>query len=221
VGTGTEASTTVDSAQVFSATWLRVHRSGEEDRADEWIVRKQEGGRFSLEAGKSSIQHGAPEKGELVRLRVAMPDAAYQAWAKVEQVIEGDRVQLVVEKHGDAERIQRREHFRVSVGMPVEIAPLNNSFSSKHTLKIRTVDVSAGGIHILSPVLMRLNGTVRLTLDLGDGGKPITCKGKIVRWRDLEEHQFEIGLAFFELPDEERERIIDVLLAEMRKQISR
>ena len=49
---------------------------------------------------------------------------------------------------------------------------------------------------------------------------PLFRKGKIVRRRDLEEHQFEIGLAFVELPDEERERIIDVLLAAMRRQIS-
>ena len=209
----------MDIAQAFSVTWLRVHRRGEEDRADEWALRKREEGRFSLEAWKSKIKHGVPQKGELVLLRAAMPDAAYQIWAKVERVNEGDRVQMMVEKRSYAERVQRREHFRVSIGMPIEIGPLNNSFSSKKPLKTRTLDVSAGGVRVIAPVLMRLNGMVWLTLDLGDGGEPISCKGKIMRCRDLEERQFEIGLTFLELPDEERERIIDVLLAAMRKQL--
>ncbi len=211
----------VSNEKAFSVSWLEVRREGEENRSDDWVLLEQEEEEFLLECRKSTIEHGVPEEGELVMLRAIMPDAAYQMWANVARIEDGDRVRLAVKKRSETERIQRREHFRIAISMPISVSPINSSFiSAKGQFKAKTLDISAGGIRFIAHVLIRLGGMVGLMLDLGDGRDPITCKCSVMRCRELGERRFEIGLSFADLPERQRDRIVDVLLAEMRKQLS-
>jgi len=84
-----------------------------------------------------------------------------------------------------------------------------------------TLNISAGGMCVLMADPMREGTTPNLAFTLPDEGQPITCKGRIMWCRSskIDPDLFEVGLAFVEIADAERQRIMDFVDAHLTAEV--
>jgi len=74
-----------------------------------------------------------------------------------------------------------------------------------------TLNISAGGMCVLMADPMREGTTPALEFTLPDDDTPVRCKGRITwcRASQIDPDLFEVGLAFVEISDADRQRIVD------------
>jgi len=74
-----------------------------------------------------------------------------------------------------------------------------------------TLNISAGGMCVLMADPMREGTTPTLQFSLPDEDVPIVCKGRITwcRASTIDPDLFEVGVAFIDIRDEDRQRIVD------------
>ena len=74
-----------------------------------------------------------------------------------------------------------------------------------------TLNISAGGMCVLMADPMREGTTPTLQFTLPDQEHPVACKGRITwcRASKIDPDLFEVGLAFVDITDDDRQRIMD------------
>jgi c-di-GMP-binding flagellar brake protein YcgR len=74
-----------------------------------------------------------------------------------------------------------------------------------------TLNISAGGMCVLMADPMREGTTPTLSFTLPEDEHPVTCRGRITwcRASKIDPDLFEVGVAFVEIADEDRQRIMD------------
>ena len=98
---------------------------------------------------------------------------------------------------------ERREHSRIRAYLPVRL----HSAVSPHTIETLTKDLGAGGIRFVSPVLCPVSTDVTVELLLSSQGQ-FTARGKLSWFHTIpESEQFECGVIFTELSDENKRRL--------------
>ncbi len=74
-----------------------------------------------------------------------------------------------------------------------------------------TLNISAGGMCVLMADPMREGTTPTLQFTLPDQEQTVTCKGRITWCRSskIDPDLFEVGLAFVDISDADRQRVVD------------
>jgi len=74
-----------------------------------------------------------------------------------------------------------------------------------------TLNISAGGMCVLMADPMREGTTPTLSFTLPDDPQPVLCKGRITwcRTSRIDPELYEVGLAFLEIGDEDRRRVME------------
>lgn len=126
---------------------------------------------------------------------------------------------------------ENRRHARASLELPVRFKLRGGSAITSELAPIdaQTRNISAGGMFIdlgqtrvvpgqsmTAESFLLLKAEMDITLDLQDGGQPIQTTGKAV-WveKPVEGQEFKHGVAvqFFDITDEDRERIAQTVKA--------
>jgi c-di-GMP-binding flagellar brake protein YcgR len=123
---------------------------------------------------------------------------------------------LRVDATGTIELIQRRDYVRVEAFIPVTYQPAG---PDGWTATAHTVDVSGGGFQLAEAEALRLGETMRFTLELGEGEKPLQAVATAVR----EAGERGFGLRFDEILEPDRQRLVRWVFARERlaRQIAR
>lgn len=83
-----------------------------------------------------------------------------------------------------------------------------------------TLNISAGGMCVLMADPMREGTAPSLRFTLPDDEKPVFCKGRITWCRSskIDPELYEVGLAFVEISDDDRQRVLDFVDAHVGPQ---
>ena len=92
---------------------------------------------------------------------------------------------------------ERREFFRVMVRLPVRCLAVAAD-GSPSLMMVRSVDLSAGGVCVVSDRTLRTGDGVRLAFEVADG-TPFKLEGQVVRVDRLRDGMHRYGLEFAEL----------------------
>ena len=111
------------------------------------------------------------------------------------------------------ERVQRREWVRLDVRLPVRLERPGNP---PEVLEVRTLDISGGGLRLLSPRPLRPGELVRLQIAF-PGGWEVRATGRVVRAEAVEREQHEAGVEFVEIDPRLQDRIAGFILAEQAR----
>lgn len=74
-----------------------------------------------------------------------------------------------------------------------------------------TLNISAGGMCVLMADPMREGTTPNLAFTLPEDESPVICKGRITwcRASKIDSELYEVGVAFVDISDEDRQRVMD------------
>ncbi len=131
---------------------------------------------------------------------------------------------LVLDWPRDGERIQRRQHVRVSVDLSVGLTLDPPVPDLPESLEGVTFDLSAGGMRVKLPVMLPVDTTLAVRFPLPGRG-PVTCRGRVVRsGADAEDGarrpRFWGGISFSEVTELDRRDItkyVSLLQLEYRR----
>lgn len=119
---------------------------------------------------------------------------------------------------------QRREYVRLEINLPVQFAlsELPGASNEPTYREGTTCDISAGGIFLISRVLLNPGQLIHLRFDLEDG-EHIDCLGRVIRsMKDsLGGKSFGAGIEFINLADGQRESIFRFLFSKQREWIQK
>ena len=161
-------------------------------------------------------------KGKTVKIQfLRRDDAIYIMEGQVVDVIrEGNKTILKIPHHSELKRIQRRQHARIEVDMPVSVGKISEKGTEVKWLEGNAKDISAGGMRICIPASHRIKfnlsiGTeiwLNFTLD----GKDFQLKGVVV---NISERKTTIcyGIKFVNIKDKEESHIINFVKKKQQK----
>lgn len=117
-------------------------------------------------------------------------------------------------------RLQRRNFYRLKINMPVffrtieEDSPQNEA----HYLKAYTVDISGGGVRILTNHELKLGQRVECVIPIEEKQK-LTVEGLVIRiTASLDEgYKYDVGIKFTEILEAKRDKIIQFIFEQQRK----
>jgi c-di-GMP-binding flagellar brake protein YcgR len=150
-------------------------------------------------------------------------DAVYAFRAVVEQRSQLPIPRLELRPTGCAERIQRRQYFRVKVSMPVELIGNNVDASGLVAhLRSRTHDVSGSGISIRHPDPIPVGTVFETRLILPGELPPVKAVSKVVQsvLALSDRNVYHVGMHFLTIKEADRSRIIRVLFRIQQSAVS-
>lgn len=203
----------MDIKDAFPVCKAKVFVEGEEDKAEVYTVMALEGGRLRLQALSSELKNEPPQVGEPVVVRATQPHRTYLARGRVIERETGDRVNLILEREGEIERVERRQNDRMATRIPVRIEILTGSPTG--ALALRTEDVNSRGMRVVSPCELAMGTSARVALDFGGETSSVSCRGNVVWCHRANAGRFGIGICFTDISDDDRERIVTALLRRM------
>ena len=100
--------------------------------------------------------------------------------------------------------IERRNTPRVRAYRPVRIAKSGTS----HVVETLTKDIGMGGVRCITPTLFPVSSEVSVELVLSTGEEPFIVRGRAIWFRTIpHSEQFDLGIAFIELPAQNKRRL--------------
>jgi c-di-GMP-binding flagellar brake protein YcgR len=122
--------------------------------------------------------------------------------------------------------IQRRNFVRVPVISDIEFFKIDKTFKDKsledlekfksERVKSITLDISGGGMRIMSRVVLKYGDILKVSLPLMT--ESFMVKSEIVRIESNEDNSNIYGLCFFDLDEKLRDKIIKCIFEIMREQ---
>lgn len=151
--------------------------------------------------------HLVPPSGQAVVLRASRPDGLRLIPARVVEDSRGGS--LLVQISGRVVRLQRRDHVRARVNLPpVSAVRLAPNGAPMGVLGVQLLDVSGGGVQIVSTKPLGREERLRLNLRLDDG-PPIPSTVAIVDSQSGDPSSpARAHGCFGDLPERERTRIV-------------
>ncbi len=185
-------------------------------------------GHFSLEMQYQKHFEEFLSRGTPVVCSFFIPnDARYRfETLLVKDTIESEPLQL---EHCDAvSREQERQYFRLAVSLPVEYAPVRvHNLEAFHMQSDpaqtdaetprqwgRTLDLSGGGLALLSETALLLGTMLRLRFELD--GTPFDVLGEVMVAREIEPGRFKYGIEFAGIKEVDRDVIIQFVYRKER-----
>jgi len=197
----------------LSSVW--VFRHGQQETADVYDVTRNSGGRLTAEIAVADLRAGAPQPGEVVAIQSRQSHGAYVVKAEVLECRQDEGVEIILKPRGEIERIQRRQHFRVALRIPVKI-----KHPGDEPVELTTEDVSAGGLRVVYPREIAVGDPLHITLASTEDGLTVMCNAHVRRCRPSEDGQFELGIAFARLRASDEDRLVQVLTAAARRSLN-
>lgn len=143
--------------------------------------------------------------------------AAYKFFAKIIDRQKEPIAMLTLKEISNCERIQRREHFRIEARKKVKFRILDDikKGSDKELKKAVTIDISGGGIKIITEESIKSNTLMELYIDIPEI-EDIPIHGRAVS--DCESiGNYVVGVEFINLSKQYQEKIISWVFNHQRK----
>lgn len=154
------------------------------------------------------------EAEETIKIYFAKNNSFYFVKAKVVEKKYAPIPVIGVVLLGQPEKNQRRNYFRVQVMRRIKIRP----FDTDNWMKAFLIDLSASGALIYFGRQLEKGDLIEIRLPLDS--KEVDVKARVVRIEKDQlrhVHQYNIGVQFIEIDDQQRDDIIKFVLAEQRK----
>lgn len=163
-----------------------------------------------------SVHHG-----DLVYLGATVPDdALYVAPCQVQAAVLEPQARLTLEPIGPWERMQRRDHCRVSVSLRPHELLLLTADGESVPLHGTILDLSAGGVRLRLAQALRIGDRLALRLELPGLSQPIAATA-VVRRVNLVEHadppRWDHGCQFERLDRRTEDEIVRFVFARQRQ----
>jgi len=124
----------------------------------------------------------------------------------------------------EVRRVQRREHVRVEVLLPAQLALESENSAKPRPLAAQTRDLSAGGVRLALAEALPVEARVQVVLELPTGAR-VECRGRVVRagenQRAAADRQHWVGIEFLELREATRRELNRFIVDVQREQIRR
>jgi len=163
--------------------------------------------------------------GQVIRVIYSRKDALYYFDAEViERLKSQENISAKLTIISDKYKLQRRNYYRLEIMVPVtlvfEIKQQENTI--KTIKKIDTVDISGGGIKILSDNKMDMDTELDLLLSIPDiEYEPV--KGRVIRsiLVEGENPMYESAIEFIDIDPKVRQSIIRYIFSKQRELIKK
>jgi len=207
--------TPVDIMEAFPICNVKVFRESEND-FDWFYVIRVKGDCLHLQSARESTQNKPPETGERLWIQSASRDAVFRMAIRVVKATANDHILIISRKDSDIERVERREKHRLFLSLPVRIR--RDSHPADEPVSLETEDINSLGMRLLMPAELALAESLTIDIDIPDGLPPPTCRGAVVRCRQVDNRSFEVGVRFQQLDEQTTERIADTFLRRLFKE---
>lgn len=201
---------------LFSASqviFIQFTSSDENQRYPSRIVKVTEGEDLWIGAPTHRGHEGAEiivDPGTTLILEVLRSDGIRRFPTIARKRIPGDPSILVVDWPQDIERIQRRNDVRVEAAIPVDLELLGRVSALSRRIEAQTIDVSAGGIRVLTTERIPSEVQIRVRIKLPDQS-PVVAFGQVLRVHGVDEltedKRFWAAIRFTAIDERDRQEI--------------
>lgn len=124
---------------------------------------------------------------------------------------------LVIEKKSDIRHFQRRDFFRLSILLNVNLEVIENGASVK-TISAISKDISGGGIRLITKEKLPKHTVVKCNIILDDG-IVVEPFGKVIRCEPQPDSmiKYDVGVCFTAIDEKLRSQIISFIFKNQRK----
>ncbi|EMT40233.1 flagellar brake protein [Thermoanaerobacter thermohydrosulfuricus] len=150
--------------------------------------------------------------GSIVQIIYFTKQGLFTFYAKVLNRFSGKLALLEIMPISSVERLQRRQYFRLE-----KVIPFTYTISGGEEDKVYKgliQDISGGGLRCKVDKKLEVGTIINCVFTLD---QEITVSGKVVRYEELLEKGYEIGLCYVDIDEKVREKIISYIFEEQRK----
>lgn len=130
---------------------------------------------------------------------------------------------IAVEKPQEITKIQRRSYIRIPTSIPVRFTVLNEQKQpTSLSYWSETIDISGGGVAIISPIKLSCGGYLDMELDVPRKGI-IQVMGRVARIEEIKTEygkKFLLGISFLAIDESDRDKIIQYVF-ELQREMRR
>lgn len=183
---------------------------------DEYGIVSASSQRVVIEAPASHLLDVPPQVGKDILLESKLTEAIYRLRGRVERVFFGNIITVEIIPTAPPQRIQRRHDFRVVETLPFTLRI--DIDGQPKVFELQTLDISAGGVRALLPVPLEPGATGQFEAEFPEDKFTLKCVARVAR-RTAAEDRFDTGLNFVDLLPGDHDRIANVLMRLLRKQV--
>ncbi len=158
----------------------------------------------------------APRKDSTVSAFFNLDGARYSFRAVVRGQMDTPLPVLFLADVRDVRRLERRSFARVGVILePLRMAAEGDEEASKHAKRVFVVDLSAGGLGLISRRPLKVGGLVDILLDLPRGSGKLEARASVAWCTPLEREgvpKWKVGVSFCDMTSKDRDRITAFVL---------
>ncbi|ABY92956.1 flagellar brake protein [Thermoanaerobacter sp. CM-CNRG TB177] len=150
--------------------------------------------------------------GSIVQIIYFTKQGLFTFYAKVLNRFSGKLALLEIMPISSVERLQRRQYFRLE-----KVIPFTYTISGGEEDKVYKgliQDISGGGLRCKVDKKLEVGTIINCVFTLD---QEITVSGKVVRYEELLEKGYEIGICYVDISEKVREKIISYIFEEQRK----
>ncbi|MCT4564079.1 MAG: flagellar brake protein [Maledivibacter sp.] len=132
----------------------------------------------------------------------------------------GNLTVLFVKKHSDIRHFQRRDFYRLSILLNINLEIIENGVTVK-TVPAISKDISGGGLRIITKEKIQKHTAVKCIIYIDD--EAIEALGKIVRCDPMPDSilKYDVGVSFTSIDEKNRSKIISFVFDSQRKIIKK
>lgn len=132
----------------------------------------------------------------------------------------GNLTVLFVKKYSDIRHFQRRDFYRLSILLNINLEIIENGVTVK-TVPAISKDISGGGLRIITKEKIQKHTAVKCIIYIDD--EAIEALGKIVRCDPMPDSilKYDVGVSFTAIDEKNRSKIISFVFDSQRKIIKK
>ena len=150
--------------------------------------------------------------GSIIQVIYFTKQGLFTFYAKVLNRFSGKLALLEIMPISSVERLQRRQYFRLEKVIPFTYTIIGEEEDKVYKGLIQ--DISGGGLKCKVDKKLEVGTVINCVFTLD---QEITVSGKVVRYEELLEKGYEIGLCYVDIDEKVREKIISYIFEEQRK----
>jgi len=161
------------------------------------------------------------KKGDLIKITLIAGVSRYEFEAKVTGLRHDNIPLYVLDPPKDYNRIQLREFVRLPIVLEINYAEEPSEGKEPVFSKGNSLDLSGGGIRLLShkPFLENTILLLKITLPLKTGREFFEVRGRVARsWPDEDLGLFQVAVQFIEISRTLQDRIVRFIFMKMSEQ---
>jgi c-di-GMP-binding flagellar brake protein YcgR len=150
--------------------------------------------------------------GSIIQVIYFTKQGLFTFYAKVLNRFSGKLALLEIMPISSVERLQRRQYFRLEKVIPFTYTIIGEEEDKVYKGLIQ--DISGGGLKCKVDKKLEVGTVINCVFTLD---QEITVSGKVVRYEELLEKGYEIGVCYVDIDEKVREKIISYIFEEQRK----